>query len=127
MRKIGRFFAYLEQYQIEDILKFRLSLAVHIQDQPAARWESNTMQTTGSSAQVGLAQAERRVSLSRRQIQCLYWVQEGKSATDIGVILGLSPRTVEEYLAKACDKLGVRRRVQAVVRARRLRLLDDEP
>lgn len=85
------------------------------------------MQTTGSGAQIKLAQGERRVALSRRQIQCLYWVQEGKSATDIGVILGLSPRTVEEYLAKACDKLGVRRRVQAVVRARRLGLLDEEP
>ena len=35
--------------------------------------------------------------------------------------------TVEEYLAKACDKLGVRRRVQAVVRARRLGLLEEEP
>lgn len=43
------------------------------------------------------------------------------------MILSLSPRTVEEYLAKACDKLGVRRRVQAVVRARRLGLLDEEP
>jgi LuxR family quorum-sensing system transcriptional regulator CciR len=53
-------------------------------------------------------------------------VQEGKSASDIGAILGLSPRTVEEYLAKACDKLGVRRRIQAVVRAHRMGLLDEE-
>jgi hypothetical protein len=53
--------------------------------------------------------------------------REGDLHTDIGGILGLSPRTVEEYLAKACDKLGVRRRIQAVVRARRLGLLDEEP
>jgi DNA-binding CsgD family transcriptional regulator len=85
------------------------------------------MPTTGSGAQAGVANDDRRISLSRRQVQCLYWVQEGKSAADIGVILGLSPRTVEEYLAKACDKLGVRRRVQAVVRAHRLGLLDEEP
>lgn len=85
------------------------------------------MQSPGSSADGALAVADRRITLSRRQVQCLYWAQEGKSAADIGVILGLSPRTVEEYLAKACDKLGVRRRVQAVVRARRLGLLDEEP
>ena len=85
------------------------------------------MQSSGSGAQGALAIQDRPISLSRRQVQCLYWVQEGKSATDIGGILGLSPRTVEEYLAKACDKLGVRRRIQAVVRARRLGLLDEEP
>ena len=85
------------------------------------------MQSPGSSADGALAVADRRITLSRRQVQCLYWAQEGKSAADIGVILGLSPRTVEEYLAKACDKLGVRRRVQAVVRARRLGLLEEEP
>jgi DNA-binding CsgD family transcriptional regulator len=85
------------------------------------------MQSSGSSAQGPLAVEDRRITLSPRQVQCLYWVQEGKSAADIGVILGLSPRTVEEYLAKACDKLGVRRRVQAVVRAHRLGLLEEEP
>jgi LuxR family quorum-sensing system transcriptional regulator CciR len=85
------------------------------------------MHTTASGPQAGVANDDSRISLSRRQVQCLYWVQEGKSAADIGVILGLSPRTVEEYLAKACDKLGVRRRVQAVVRAHRLGLLDEEP
>ena len=85
------------------------------------------MQTPANSALTGLAQDNRLITLSRRQAECLYWVQEGKSAVDIGLILGLSPRTVEEYLAKACDKLGVRTRVQAVVRAHRLGLLGEEP
>ncbi len=84
------------------------------------------MQSSGSGGQTALAIQDRPITLSRRQIQCLYWVQEGKSASDIGIILSLSPRTVEEYLAKACDKLGVRRRIQAVVRAHRLGLLDEE-
>jgi DNA-binding CsgD family transcriptional regulator len=84
------------------------------------------MQSSGSGGQTGLAIQDRPITLSRRQVQCLYWVQEGKSASDIGAILGLSPRTVEEYLAKACDKLGVRRRIQAVVRAHRMGLLDEE-
>ncbi|WP_083770938.1 response regulator transcription factor [Phenylobacterium zucineum] len=64
-------------------------------------------------------------ALSARQLECLTWAQEGKSATDIGQILGISGRTVEGHLAKACSVLGVRTRVQAVVRARRLGLLPE--
>jgi DNA-binding CsgD family transcriptional regulator len=41
----------------------------------------------------------REVRLSRRQAECLSWVEEGKSAVDIGGILGLSARTVEEYIS----------------------------
>lgn len=61
--------------------------------------------------------------LSERQLECLAWTQEGKSAGVIGQILGISGRTVEGHLAKACDALGVRTRVQAVVKARELGIL----
>lgn len=61
--------------------------------------------------------------ITPRQLQCLAWVQEGKSATDIGGILGLSGRTVEGHLIKLCGHLGVKTRVQAVVRARELGLI----
>ncbi len=57
------------------------------------------------------------LALSRRQIECLKWVREGKSSQDIGDILGLSSRTVDFYIASACTRLGVRTRVQAVVNA----------
>jgi LuxR family quorum sensing-dependent transcriptional regulator len=55
--------------------------------------------------------------LTPRQLECLKWVREGKSSTDIGDILGLSGYTVDEHLAAACARLGVRSRVQAVVEA----------
>lgn len=61
--------------------------------------------------------------ITDRQLQCLAWVQEGKSATDIGAILGLSGRTVEKHIIKVCGHLGVKTRVQAVVRARELGLI----
>ena len=63
------------------------------------------------------------IFLTRRQLECLAWVQEGKSAGDIGQILGISGRTVEGHLARVCEHLGVRTRVQAVVRVRDLGLL----
>lgn len=63
-------------------------------------------------------------AITARQLECLAWVQEGKSASDIGGILGISRRTVEGHLLKVCDHLGVRTRLQAVLRARDLGLID---
>lgn len=62
-------------------------------------------------------------ALSPRQLECLRWVEAGLSARDTGQILGISPRTVEKHLEQAYQALGVRTRIQAVVRARALGLL----
>jgi DNA-binding CsgD family transcriptional regulator len=67
-----------------------------------------------------------RSGISERQLECLSWVQAGKSASDIGGILGISNRTVESHLLKVCEKFGVRTRLQAVLKARELGLLGDE-
>ena len=53
--------------------------------------------------------------LTPRQLECLKWVGEGKSSVDIGSILDIAPSTVNEHLAHACRRLGVRTRVQAIV------------
>lgn len=75
----------------------------------------------------GLEQRPERppdVVLTRRQRDCLSWVRHGKSATDIGDILGISPHTVHEHVAQACTRLGVRTRVQAVAAAIALGIID---
>lgn len=62
---------------------------------------------------------ERRVEgirLSRRELECLEWASRGKSAWEIGCILGISRNTVAYYLENAKEKLGVRTVVQAVLR-----------
>lgn len=65
--------------------------------------------------------------LTPRQLECLRWVQAGKSAFDIGVILGISPRTVEAHVSEACSRLRVRTRMQAVLAAISLGLLSPHP
>ncbi|MDX2233609.1 MAG: helix-turn-helix transcriptional regulator [Hyphomonadaceae bacterium] len=57
------------------------------------------------------------VVLTRRQLDCLYWVGRGKSSADIAAILGLSTHTVHAHVSDACARLGVRTRVQAVAAA----------
>lgn len=56
------------------------------------------------------------VLLSPREFECLEWASQGKSAWEIGCILGLSRNTVAYYLENAKEKLGVRTIAQAVTR-----------
>lgn len=62
--------------------------------------------------------------LSPRELECLIWASRGKSSADTGGIVGLSPRTVDSYLEKACSKLRVRTRIEAVAVAVRTGLID---
>jgi LuxR family transcriptional regulator, activator of conjugal transfer of Ti plasmids len=56
------------------------------------------------------------ILLSPRQFQCLGWAAQGKSAWEIGRILGIRRRTVAFHLDSAKAKLGVRSICQAVAR-----------
>lgn len=61
--------------------------------------------------------------ITPRQLECLLWVQAGKSSSDIGMILGISSRTVDDHLAEVCARLGVRTRIQAISKAIAIGLL----
>ena len=72
----------------------------------------------GQAGQRLLASTGRSASvLTGRQRECLAWVREGKSSPEIADRLGISAQTVDEHIAEACRRLGVRTRVQAVVEA----------
>lgn len=55
-----------------------------------------------------------RDSLTDRHRECLTLASRGLSSSAIGAALNLSPRTVDEHFARACELLGVRTRIQAV-------------
>jgi DNA-binding CsgD family transcriptional regulator len=63
--------------------------------------------------------------LTPREIQCLEWAARGKSRTDIGQIIGLSPRTIKFHLENAQRKLNVAHTTQAVLRATLLGLINS--
>jgi len=56
------------------------------------------------------------VALSPREIECLKWAAQGKSAWETGRILRISRHTVAFHLDNAKTKFGVRSTIQAVVR-----------
>jgi DNA-binding CsgD family transcriptional regulator len=51
--------------------------------------------------------------LTPREAECLRWVLEGKSDTDIGKILGISHTTAHFHIERVKKKLGVKTRTQA--------------
>lgn len=57
--------------------------------------------------------------LTQREADILLWLGEGKTNSDIAVILGVSPRTVEKHCERLFAKLGVENRLAAALLARR--------
>ena len=55
--------------------------------------------------------------LTTREVECLTWGAEGKSAWEIAKILGCSERTVTFHLNNAVVKLGCTNRYQAIAKA----------
>lgn len=63
------------------------------------------------------------ILLSKREIQVLHWVRNGKTNQEIGQILGISAPTVKNHLQKIMRKLNVSNRAQAVGKSATLRLV----
>ncbi|VVE73028.1 Transcriptional activator protein AnoR [Pandoraea captiosa] len=55
-------------------------------------------------------------SLSGREREVLLWTAEGKTADEIGDILGISTRTVNFHIRNCLDKTGCRNKVQSAIR-----------
>lgn len=62
-------------------------------------------------------------SLSPREIECLRWTMEGKTAWEVGAILGISERTAVLHVNNAAHKLDCTSKHQAVIKAMRLGLI----
>ena len=55
--------------------------------------------------------------LSLREAEVLRWTAQGKTASDVGMILGLTTRTVNFHISSAIRKLGTSNKTSAVVLA----------
>lgn len=58
--------------------------------------------------------ATRATLLTRREREVLSWIARSKSNPEIGIILDVSPRTVEKHVERILDKLGVESRAAAM-------------
>lgn len=66
-------------------------------------------------------------SITLREVEVLTWVARGKSAWEIGKILGITKRTVDEHARSATKKLGAANRTEAIALALRRYIIELEP
>lgn len=64
-----------------------------------------------------------RPTLTPRELEVLRWTMDGKTAWEVGVILGISERTAVLHVNNAMHKLGCANKHQAVLKALRLGLI----
>ena len=60
---------------------------------------------------------QRRFGLTTREAQLLFWLTRGKSNREMGIISGISARTVDKHLQHVFEKMDVGSRHAAVVQA----------
>lgn len=68
-------------------------------------------------------EARERLGITRREMEILELVARGLSNREIGETLFVSENTVKTHCSRAFDKLGARRRTEAVQRGKELGLL----
>ena len=62
-------------------------------------------------------------SLTPRELECLRWTMEGKTAWEVGGIVGITERTAGLHINNATHKLGCANKHQAVLKALRSGLI----
>ena len=72
-------------------------------------------------------QENRVVNLTKRELEVLSLVFEGKSSREVAAALFCSKRTIDFHLARIYEKLQVSNRVQAMRRATLLGLVNVGP
>jgi DNA-binding CsgD family transcriptional regulator len=71
----------------------------------------------------GNPEAQAALGISPRELAVLEELAAGRSNKEIALRLHVSPNTVKTHVARLFEKLGARRRTDAIARARQLGLL----
>lgn len=71
----------------------------------------------------GGGKAERDFELTEREIECLFWIAEGKTSDEIAVILGISRNTINNYITSVMRKTATKTRSEAIAFAVRNNLV----
>lgn len=72
---------------------------------------------------LGRSDGNPAVHLTQRELEVLHWTREGKSASVVAELLGVSSHAVDFHLRNASRKLGTSSKAQAVLKAIALGLL----
>lgn len=66
---------------------------------------------------------DRDFELTDRELECLFWIAEGKTSDEIAVILGISRNTINNYITSVMRKTATKTRSEAIAYAVRNNLV----
>jgi DNA-binding CsgD family transcriptional regulator len=69
------------------------------------------------------ARTDREFELTEREVECLYWIAEGKTSEEMAMILGISRNTINNYVTSVMRKTATRTRSEAIAFAVRNNLV----
>lgn len=81
---------------------------------------------TGYCVSFGIAseaKAVRDIDLTERELECLFWIAEGKTSDEIAMILGISRNTINNYITSVMRKTATKTRSEAIAYAVRNNLV----
>lgn len=67
--------------------------------------------------------ADRDFELTERELECLFWIAEGKTSDEIATILGISRNTINNYITSVMRKTTTKTRSEAIAYAVRNNLV----
>ena len=95
--------------------------------QGKATWQSELMVIGAhmSSVYHGVLHREETgtAELTRRELECLHWTAQGKTAWEVSRVLDVSERTVQFHIRNACGKLNAVSKHQAALKATSMGLI----
>src|SRR6185436_14331639 len=100
----------LQWLQYQYLVRAHPAEAWLVQREPARPFEANT-------------RAVESLGISARELEVLTLLAAGQSNKQIASRLEVSPNTVKTHVAKLFEKLAVRRRTEAILRARELGMI----
>lgn len=67
--------------------------------------------------------SDRDFDLTERELECLFWIAEGKTSDEIATILGISRNTINNYITSVMRKTATKTRSEAIAYAVRNNLV----
>jgi DNA-binding CsgD family transcriptional regulator len=71
----------------------------------------------------GGTKVDRDFELTERELECLFWIAEGKTSDEIAMILGISRNTINNYITSVMRKTATKTRSEAIAFAVRNNLV----
>lgn len=107
-------------------IRFSLLLLFELDNSPVDDRLREAAMLAGYFASSGIVEESRiarDIDLTERELECLFWIAEGKTSDEMATILGISRNTINNYITSVMRKTATKTRSEAIAYAVRNNLV----